>query len=165
MLCNFLINFPSLQFQERLKETHVLGYPGQPEEMAYAIAFLVSDFSIIIAFKSQNFRIIIPLLQFLERSKETHALGRPGQPEEVADAIAFLASDSSSFITGATIPIDGGRHAMCPRWINIVICQICITLFYIKLVNCQNMYSSIQYFDRSSICPLFSPLESARFGA
>lgn len=53
--------------------------------------------------------------KFLERSKETHALGRPGQPEEVAAAIAFIASDNASFITGATLPVDGGRHAMCPR--------------------------------------------------
>ena len=54
-------------------------------------------------------------LQFLERSKETHALGRPGNSEEVASTIAFLASDNASFITGATVPVDGGRHAMCPR--------------------------------------------------
>jgi len=53
--------------------------------------------------------------KFLERSKETHALGRPGNPEEIAAAIAFLASDEASFITGASIPVDGGRHAMCPR--------------------------------------------------
>ncbi|XP_049311397.1 3-oxoacyl-[acyl-carrier-protein] reductase FabG-like [Bactrocera dorsalis] len=53
--------------------------------------------------------------KFLEHSKTTHALGRVGEPNEVADAIIFLASDSSSFITGATLPIDGGRHAMCPR--------------------------------------------------
>nr|CAD7413982.1 unnamed protein product [Timema poppensis] len=53
--------------------------------------------------------------KFLERSKETHALGRPGEPDEVARAIAFLASDQASFITGASIPVDGGRHAMCPR--------------------------------------------------
>ena len=55
------------------------------------------------------------LFQFLERSKETHALGRPGNPEEVAQTIAFLASDGASFITGAQVPVDGGRHAMCPR--------------------------------------------------
>jgi len=52
---------------------------------------------------------------FLERSRSTHALGRPGQPEEAAAAIAFLASEEASFITGATLPVDGGRHAMCPR--------------------------------------------------
>ncbi|XP_011200677.2 uncharacterized oxidoreductase TM_0325-like [Bactrocera dorsalis] len=54
-------------------------------------------------------------VKFLEDSKAKHALGRVGQPKEVADAIIFLASDSASFITGATLPIDGGRHAMCPR--------------------------------------------------
>ncbi|GAB1605139.1 uncharacterized protein LOC115220422 [Argonauta hians] len=54
-------------------------------------------------------------LQFLEKSKGTHALGRVGQVEEVARSIAFLASDASSFITGALLPVDGGRHSMCPR--------------------------------------------------
>ncbi|XP_046385938.1 3-oxoacyl-[acyl-carrier-protein] reductase FabG-like isoform X2 [Ischnura elegans] len=52
---------------------------------------------------------------FLEHSKETHALGRPGTVEEVAKVIAFLASDDASFITGATLPVDGGRNIMCPR--------------------------------------------------
>ncbi|XP_065837564.1 3-oxoacyl-[acyl-carrier-protein] reductase FabG-like isoform X1 [Oscarella lobularis] len=52
---------------------------------------------------------------FLEHSKTTHALGRTGEVEEVAKAIAFLASSDSSFTTGVTLPVDGGRHAMCPR--------------------------------------------------
>ncbi|CAB4056411.1 unnamed protein product [Lepeophtheirus salmonis] len=53
--------------------------------------------------------------QFLEKSKATHALGRTGSAEEVAQAIAFLASSNSSFCTGVLLPVDGGRHAMCPR--------------------------------------------------
>ncbi|RWS01814.1 tropinone reductase 2-like protein [Dinothrombium tinctorium] len=53
--------------------------------------------------------------KFLEHSKTTHALGRPGTVEEVAKTIAFLASDDASFITGVTLPIDGGRSQMCPR--------------------------------------------------
>lgn len=36
------------------------------------------------------------------------AIGRLGQPQEVAGAVLFLASDLSSFITGATIAVDGG---------------------------------------------------------
>lgn len=53
--------------------------------------------------------------KFLEHTKSTHAMGRAGQPDEVANAILYLASDQSSFITGASLPVDGGRHAMCPR--------------------------------------------------
>lgn len=55
------------------------------------------------------------LKKFFEHSKDTHALGRVGDVMEVAKTITFLASDDASFITGATLPIDGGRHAMCPR--------------------------------------------------
>jgi NAD(P)-dependent dehydrogenase (short-subunit alcohol dehydrogenase family) len=36
---------------------------------------------------------------------------RIGEPEEVAYTVAWLCSDQASFITGATIPIDGGRLA------------------------------------------------------
>jgi NAD(P)-dependent dehydrogenase (short-subunit alcohol dehydrogenase family) len=35
-------------------------------------------------------------------------MGRPAQPEEIASVVAFLASDDSSFVTGVTLPIDGG---------------------------------------------------------
>jgi len=52
---------------------------------------------------------------FLERSKTTHPLGRPGQPDDIVGMILFLASDRASWMTGETIPIDGGRHLTCAR--------------------------------------------------
>jgi len=36
------------------------------------------------------------------------ALQRIGKPDDVADVVAFLASDQARWITGATIPVDGG---------------------------------------------------------
>ena len=38
-------------------------------------------------------------------------LKRAGLPEEIAQAIVFLASDKASFITGASIAVDGGKLA------------------------------------------------------
>lgn len=38
-------------------------------------------------------------------------LGRMGEAEEVAKAALFLASDDASYITGVTLPVDGGRLA------------------------------------------------------
>lgn len=36
-------------------------------------------------------------------------LGRPADPEEVAGVIAFLLGDGASYMTGAAVPVDGGR--------------------------------------------------------
>jgi NAD(P)-dependent dehydrogenase (short-subunit alcohol dehydrogenase family) len=38
-------------------------------------------------------------------------LGRPGRVEEAAGVVVFLASDLASFVTGVTIPVEGGMLA------------------------------------------------------
>jgi NAD(P)-dependent dehydrogenase (short-subunit alcohol dehydrogenase family) len=44
----------------------------------------------------------------LEEIQKRCPLGRAAEPEEVAKAILFLASDDAAFITGVTLPVDGG---------------------------------------------------------
>jgi NAD(P)-dependent dehydrogenase (short-subunit alcohol dehydrogenase family) len=46
-----------------------------------------------------------------------HSLSpRAGVPADIAFAVAFLASDEAEFITGITIPIDGGLTAHFPTY-------------------------------------------------
>lgn len=44
----------------------------------------------------------------LELFSQMYPLGRVGEPEDVAAAVAFLASDDASWITGHTLPVEGG---------------------------------------------------------
>ncbi len=47
----------------------------------------------------------------LARLSELYPLGRVGEPDDIAAAVAFLASDDASWITGVTLPVDGGLLA------------------------------------------------------
>jgi NAD(P)-dependent dehydrogenase (short-subunit alcohol dehydrogenase family) len=47
----------------------------------------------------------------LELTAAKHPLGRLGTPMEIAGAALFLASDDAAFVTGAILPVDGGRTA------------------------------------------------------
>ena len=47
----------------------------------------------------------------LRRVEERVPLKRHGKAEEVAATVLFLASSDASFITGQTIPVDGGSMA------------------------------------------------------
>lgn len=50
-----------------------------------------------------------PLMKkFLERNVP---MLRPSQPTEIAEVALFLAGDASSYITGVTLPVDGGYTA------------------------------------------------------
>ena len=47
-----------------------------------------------------------------DQMRDLHPLGRVGRAEEVADTVAYLISDAASFISGVTLPVDGGRAAL-----------------------------------------------------
>lgn len=47
-------------------------------------------------------------MAFLE---SLHPMGRLGESDEVAEVAAFLASDAASFVTGTSVPVDGGYTA------------------------------------------------------
>ena len=47
--------------------------------------------------------------QAMQRVAAMHPLGRLGTPEDIAEAALFLLSDNASWITGATLDVNGGR--------------------------------------------------------
>lgn len=46
--------------------------------------------------------------EFADQARKSIPLGRYGKPEEIAGAVAFLAGPDATFITGATLNVDGG---------------------------------------------------------
>ncbi len=51
-------------------------------------------------------------LTFVKNYEHRVPMRRMGKPEEIASVILFLASEASSYITGATIMVDGGWTAI-----------------------------------------------------
>lgn len=47
-------------------------------------------------------------LQIQHEYEQLHPMARLGQPDEIATAVVFLSSPAASFITGHTLPVDGG---------------------------------------------------------
>jgi NAD(P)-dependent dehydrogenase (short-subunit alcohol dehydrogenase family) len=105
----------------------VVGKPGlnNPSLLAYAstkgaLETLVKNWAAILGPQGIRVNAIAPGVIDTDMSNFTkteagreaalgmQALKRVGKPEDVADVVAFLASDAARWITGASIPVDGG---------------------------------------------------------
>jgi NAD(P)-dependent dehydrogenase (short-subunit alcohol dehydrogenase family) len=61
-------------------------------------------------------------LKAREEAGMLHALWRIGKPEEVARVAVFLASDDASFMTGASVVVDGGfGSGLPPKYVNDIL--------------------------------------------
>jgi 3-oxoacyl-[acyl-carrier protein] reductase len=81
----------------------------------FAVAGLTRSWAQDLALKNITVNAVLPgpiaTDMFVDGADQLTAMKRAGRPEEVASAIAFLASDEASYITGATLPVDGGTNA------------------------------------------------------
>jgi 3-oxoacyl-[acyl-carrier protein] reductase len=81
----------------------------------FAVAGLTRSWAHDLALKNITVNAVLPgpiaTDMFVDGADQLAAMKRAGKPEEVAAAIAFLASDEASYITGATLPVDGGVNA------------------------------------------------------
>jgi 3-oxoacyl-[acyl-carrier protein] reductase len=105
----------------------VVGKPGleNPSILAYAstkgaLETLVKNWAAILGPSGIRVNAVAPGIIDTDMSNFTktetgreaalgmQALKRLGKPEDVADVVAFVASDAARWITGASIPVDGG---------------------------------------------------------
>jgi NAD(P)-dependent dehydrogenase (short-subunit alcohol dehydrogenase family) len=103
------------------------GYPEDPIYAAFKAAVVHFTRSLAVQVGRDGVRVNgigpdvteslqVPYSQWLSAEEQTQwpqwvPLGRMGLPEDQARVILFLASDLSAFVTGHTIPTDGGTGA------------------------------------------------------
>ena len=105
----------------------VVGKPGleNPTVLAYAsskgaLETLVKNWAAILGPRGIRVNAVAPGVIDTDMSNFTkteagrevtlgmQALKRIGKPDDIADVVAFMASDGARWITGASIPVDGG---------------------------------------------------------
>jgi 3-oxoacyl-[acyl-carrier protein] reductase len=105
----------------------VIGKPGldNPSILAFAstkgaLETLVKNWAAILGARGIRVNTVAPGVIDTDMSNFTkteagrdaalgmQALKRIGKPEDVADVVAFLASEAARWITGASVPVDGG---------------------------------------------------------
>jgi NAD(P)-dependent dehydrogenase (short-subunit alcohol dehydrogenase family) len=105
----------------------VVGKPGveNPSIRAYAstkgaLETLVKNWAAILGPSGMRVNVVAPGIFDTDMSNFTkteagrevalgmQALKRIGKPEDIADVVAFVASDGARWVTGASIPVDGG---------------------------------------------------------
>ncbi|MDM4141983.1 MULTISPECIES: SDR family oxidoreductase [Mycobacterium] len=103
------------------------GYPEDPVYAAFKAAVIAFTRSLAVQVGNDGVRVNaiapdvteslqVPYSQWLSAEEQAQwpqwvPVGRMGVPEDQARAILFLASDLSGFVTGHTIPTDGGTGA------------------------------------------------------
>jgi NAD(P)-dependent dehydrogenase (short-subunit alcohol dehydrogenase family) len=126
-LLPILVDGSNITVISSLGARSVIGKPGfeNPSILAYAstkgaLETLVKNWAAILGPRGIRVNAVAPgvidtdMSNFTktEAGRETalgmQALKRLGKPEDVADVVAFLASDGARWITGASIPVDGG---------------------------------------------------------
>lgn len=117
--CGAIVNVSSVE--------GLRGYPEDPVYAAFKAAVIHFTRSLAVQVGRDGVRVNaigpdvtetlqVPYSQWLSDDEQTQwpqwvPVGRMGLPEDQASAILFLASDLSAFVTGHTIPTDGGTGA------------------------------------------------------
>lgn len=105
----------------------IIGFPGVPIYIASKHAVLGLTKAIALEYAKEGIRInaVCPGVietdlfnrgvannpEVGERLIAMHPIGRVGTPEEIAEAVVWLCSDKASFVTGQSLPLDGGYVA------------------------------------------------------
>ena len=104
----------------------IIGAPGLPIYVASKHAVLGLTKSVALEYAKEGIRInavcpgmietdlldrVFANQEVKERLIAMHPIGRVGKPEEIAEAVVWLCSDKASFVTGQSLPLDGGYVA------------------------------------------------------